>query len=190
MFTFNSIQTINQPHIPDFTDPVGLLARCHEKIAGQMGTLEQAAEFLREGDSQLISVAFAAIDSSCSHFATAGVKHTQDEELSLFPRLRECGAAAGQEALAALAELESQHRTAEAFHGELEQLVARLPRDGSANPADLDLLSELSAQLSGLYRPHIMLENEFVFPIAARVLHANELQLLGREMRARRGLVP
>ena len=129
---------------------------------------------------------FAAVELACAHFATPGVKHTEDEEVSLFPRLRERGGLAGQEALAAMQELEAQHRRAEEIHAEFDGLVAGFPRDGSAEAKDLDRFGELVAQLTSLYRPHIRIENELVFPVAAKVLSSEEIQALGQEMRARR----
>ncbi len=186
MLNRNSILTINQPHIPDFTNPLGLLVHCHERIEGQLRTLERAADILRGGDARARPAAFAAVELACAHFATPGVKHTEDEEVSLFPRLRLSGGAAGREALAAIAELEPQHRTAEQLHAEFDALFARLPRDGSADAKDLDRFGEMVAQLTALYRPHIRLENELVFPVAARILPASEIQALGAEMRARR----
>ena len=186
MVTINSMLTINQPHIPDFTNPLGLLVHCHERIEAQLSALERAAEILRAGDARSLSRVFAAVDTAGAHFATAGVKHTQDEDVSLFPRLREHGGTAGQDALVAMAELESQHRTAEQLHAEFDELVVSLPRDGSADAKDLDRFSEVVTELTTLYRPHILLENNFVFPIAAEVLPASEIQALGEEMRARR----
>jgi hemerythrin-like domain-containing protein len=186
MVTTSSILTINQPHIPDFADPLGLLVHCHERIEAQLSSLERAAEILRAGDRQSLAQVFGAIDAACAHFAVPGVKHTEDEEVSLFPRLREHGGSGGEDALAALTELESQHRAAEKLHAEFDDFVATLPRDGSADARELDCFSELVAELTTLYRPHIMLENNIVFPIAARVLPASEIQGLGEEMRARR----
>ena len=186
MLTTSNIVTLNQPRIPDFTNPLGLLVHCHERIEAQLSVLERAGEIVRAGDIRSLPRVFAAIDGACAHFAIPGVKHTEDEEVSLFPRLRERGGAAGQDALAAIAELESQHRTAEHLHGEFDQLVACLPRDGSADAKELDRFNELVAELTTLYRPHILLENNFVFPIAADVLPASEIQTLGEEMRARR----
>jgi hemerythrin-like domain-containing protein len=186
MVTISSMLTLNQPHIPDFTNPLGLLVHCHERIEAQLSALERAAEILRAGDTQSLSRVFAAVDSACAHFAIAGVKHTEDEDVSLFPRLRERGGTAGQDALAAMAELESQHRTAEQLHAQFDELVGSLPRDGSADAKDLDCFSDLVTELTTLYRPHILLENNFVFPVAAEVLPASEIQALGEEMRARR----
>ena len=177
---------INQPHTPDFSNPLGLLVHCHEKIERQLEALARAAEVLRSGNSPSIMTAFAAIDAACRHFAIPGVKHTEDEEISLFPRLREHGGAAGEEATAAMAELESQHRTAEDLHRQFDDFVVTLPRDGSADSRELDCFSEMAAELVTFYRPHILMENELVFPIAGRVLPAREIRALGEEMRERR----
>jgi hemerythrin-like domain-containing protein len=100
--------------------------------------------------------------------------------------LRERGGAAGEDALAAIKELESQHRTAEPLHAELDELVRCPPRDGSADGKDLNRFSAAVAELTSLYRPHIQLENNFVFPVAARILQGIEIQALGEEMRPRR----
>lgn len=178
--------TINQPHIPDFTDPLGLLVHCHERIAGHLATLERASEGIRATDPETLTYVFAGINAASTHFAIAGVKHTEDEEISLFPRLREHGGNAGEETLAAIAELESQHREAEHLHQDLDELLRELPRDGSADVRLLDRFGELAAGLTTIYRPHIQLENNLVFPVAGRVLPASEIQALGQEMRTRR----
>ena len=177
---------INQPHVPDFANPLGLLVHCHERIEGQLETLCRAAEVLRSGDLKSILRAFAAIDAACKHFAIAGAKHTADEEESLFPRLRKHGGAGGEEALAAMTELESQHRTAEQMHKQFDEFVLTLPRDGSADSRELDCFSEMASELFAFYRPHIFMENNLVFPIAGRVLPASEINALGQEMRERR----
>ena len=177
---------IDQPHIPDFGDPLGLLVHCHERIEKQLETLARAAEVLLSSDSRSIANAFAAIDAACKHFQVAGVKHTEDEEVSLFPRLREHGGDAGEEAIVAMKELESQHRTAEEMHKQFDEFVLTLPRDGSADRRELDCFSEMVAELTGFYGPHIFMENNLVFPIAGRVLPADDLFIIGQEMRARR----
>jgi hypothetical protein len=82
-----------------------------------------------------------------------------------------------------------QHRSAERLHAELDALVARIPRDGSAGGADVERFGGLAALLAALYRPHMRVENELVFPAAARVLSAAEIRALGEEMRARRRLL-
>lgn len=186
MVATGGMLTINQPHIPDFSNPLGLLVHCHERIEAQLRSLERAAEILRAGDTESLAQVFLAVDVASTHFANAGVKHTEDEEVSLFPRLREQGGSAEQEALAAMSELESQHRSAERLHAQFDDLVRNLRRDGSAEEKELDRFGDMVAELTTLYRPHILLENNFVFPVAARVLPATAIQALGEEMRNRR----
>ena len=189
MVATGGMLTINQPHIPDFTNPLGLLVHCHERIEAQLRSLERAAEILRAGDTQALPEVFLTVDVACTHFAIAGVKHTEDEEVSLFPRLREQGGSAGQEALAAISELESQHRSAERLHAQFDSLIGNLRRDGSAEEKELDRFGDMVAELTKLYRPHILLENNFVFPVAARVLPVSAIHALGEEMRNRRRYV-
>ncbi|HWQ36679.1 MAG TPA: hemerythrin domain-containing protein [Blastocatellia bacterium] len=186
MKKISSLQLLNQPLIPDFSDPLALLVHCHERIERQLRALERAGELLREGAPETLPMAFVAIDQACAHFAGPGVKHTADEEVSLFPRLRECSQAMVREALAALDELEPQHRTAESLHAEFDAFIALLPRDGLAELSSLDRYEELTAQLTALYRPHIRLENELIFPAAAQALSPEAIALIGAEMRARR----
>ena len=69
---------------------------------------------------------------------------------------------------------------------ELDALVRLMAHDGSAEGGHVGRFKELVAAMTALYRPHIAVENEVVFPVAARVLPAAELQALGAEMRARR----
>jgi hemerythrin-like domain-containing protein len=115
-----------------------------------------------------------------------GPKHTEDEEVSLFPRLRGHGGVEAGEAFSAVAELEAQHRAAELAHAEFDALAGRLPRDGSAEAGDVDRFTELATALSDLYRPHIRVEDELVFPAAARGIPPSVLAAIGEEMRARR----
>ena len=184
--TFGGITNINQPHIPDFSNPFGLLVHCHERIEGHLKVLERAAQLVPHADVRLLPELFAKVEAACAHFSVVGIKHTADEEESLFPRVRLWGGAAGQEALDAMDELESQHRTAEQLHRELDSLIARIPRDGSADSYDLESFNQLTVQLTSFYRPHIELENNLVFPVAQRVLSPAEIYAIGEEMRERR----
>jgi pyridoxamine 5'-phosphate oxidase len=172
--------------MPDFGDPLGLLVHCHEKIEWHLGTLERVADVVRAGVRSTLPAAFAAADKASAHFAVPGVKHTEDEEASLFPRLRERGGEAGRDVLAAVEELEAEHRAAERLHTELDAFLAVMPRDGSAAAHDVDRLSEIVARLCELYRPHLRVENDSIFPVAARVLSKGDLEQLGAEMYARR----
>jgi hemerythrin-like domain-containing protein len=183
-----ALHTIGQPHVPNFADPLGLMSHCHRKIEGFLAGLAASGELLLLGGRTVeLAGAFQVVDAAREHFASRGRKHTEDEEVSLFPRMREYGGQAAGEALAALAALETEHRVAEGVHAEFDELVGWLPRDGSAGVKEIYLFNELVAELADLYRPHIRVEDEIVFPTAARVIPPDALSIIGREMRARRG---
>ncbi|HEY8368007.1 MAG TPA: hemerythrin domain-containing protein [Thermodesulfobacteriota bacterium] len=171
---------------PDFSDPIGLLIHCHARIESRLDALERAGELLPRAPRAVLASLFGEVDAAVQHFAVAGVLHTQDEEVSLFPRLRRRDQAAGDDALAAVAGLEAEHRTAETVHRDLDALVGRIPRDGSAGADEIERFRELTGRLRSLYAPHIRLENTVVFPIAARVLGPEDLGAIGAEMRERR----
>jgi hemerythrin-like domain-containing protein len=183
------LHVIGQPHIPNFADPLGLLVHCHMRIEGHLHALEYATEVLRQPNATQLPEAFELIDLACAHFAVPGVKHTEDEEVSLFPRLREYGGAEAEDALAAADELEKQHRVAERLHAEFDGLAVRIARDGSADVKEINCLNEIVSILAAVYRPHIRVENAIVFPVAARVLPADIIQAIGDEMRKRRGRI-
>lgn len=169
-------------------DPLALLVECHRKIERHLESLARAGEVLRAGsDAERLS-AFFAIDMARAHFAGPLVKHTEDEERSLFPRLRRSENEAAREALAALAELEAQHREADRLHAEFERLAGSMTRAGGPDAAEVARLNETIGALREHYLRHVRVENEVVFPAAARALTAEDLRQLAEEMRARRGV--
>jgi hemerythrin-like domain-containing protein len=181
-----ALHTIGQPRVPNFADPLGLMSHCHRKIEGYLAGLAASGEILLGGRAIELPGAWQMIDAAREHFAVRGPKHTEDEELSLFPRMREYGGHEAEEALAALAALETEHRVAEGAHAEFDELVEWLPRDGSAGLKEVYLFNELARELADLYRPHIRVEDEIIFPTAARVIPPDVLSIIGQEMMGRR----
>ena len=189
MIAIEQIPDLQRSHMPDFTNPLALLVHCHKKIETHLCALEQVAGKLRDGTLDDRLSAFFTIDMARAHFAGPLVKHTEDEEVSLFPRLRARGGRAVEEMLNAIGELETQHRLAEQLHSEFETLAADIHRDGSCQTRKIDRLEALVAALCALYRPHMRVEDELVFPAAARLLLPSDIQAVGEEMRARRRLI-
>jgi hemerythrin-like domain-containing protein len=167
-------------------DPLALLAQCHVKIGHQLDALERATEVLRAGSGGERLSAFFAIDMARALFDGPLIKHTEDEELSLFPRLRLAGSMAASEALAAVGELEAQHRTAERLHQDFARIVETLPRTCDAGERQIAHMGEVVAAICGFHRHHMRIEDEIVFPAAARVLSPEDLRRIAEEMRARR----
>ncbi len=168
----------------DFTNPLGLLSDCHRRIERFLEVLVQLAG--REPRELLAAPERESLEKALAYFRNSAPKHTADEEDSLFPRLRNSEDA--QADLSCLAELEEDHQAAARDH----ELVDALGREWlSAEALTPDQLQQLRAALSRLsetYQRHIAIEDRQLFPLAARVLPANQLAEVGREMAERRGV--
>ncbi len=186
MIGVEQLKRVRHSEVRGVTDPLEMLAECHRKIERHLDALARAGEVLRAGSAAERQSAFFAIDMARAHFAGPLVKHTEDEELSLFPRLRRSDSAAAREALAAVAGLERQHREADALHAEFERLAGSVSRAGDADATEIAQLNAAIAALREHYLEHIAVENGVVFPAAARSLTAEDLRQFGEEIRARR----
>jgi iron-sulfur cluster repair protein YtfE (RIC family) len=99
--------------------PIEHLVACHWRIEQRLDTLVKAAGHLQDQRYG----ALAAITSSFSFLDTSGVLHTEDEEASLFPRLRRKLSASEIEFVDSL---EAQHVQAEKIYSCLKQLASQL----------------------------------------------------------------
>jgi hypothetical protein len=88
-----------------------------------------------------------------------------------------------------ISSLERDHARAERSHREVDRLGQQWLASGSLQADDAERFARLVDELSGLYREHIGTEERELFPAAAAVLEAGEREAIGREMRARRGLL-
>jgi hemerythrin-like domain-containing protein len=147
--------------MPD--DPVARLGNTHRRMEEELTALEVAA---RAGDAQ-------GLDMGLEFFATAAKRHHEDEETSLFPRLR------GDAGLAPLLEaLASEHGEHEAARRAIEGLV----RDG----ADAQAIAGGVARFVAMLRAHIEREDRELLPAAERLLDPETREAVAEEMRARR----
>lgn len=167
-----------------FDEPLGLLSDCHRRIEHFLQVL--ATIVFDAAGGPLTSEYRGALEGSLRYFAVAAPKHTADEEASLFPRLRNCAEPAVAQALAALDRLEHEHDEAELHHAVVDELGRRWLENGHLQPVDTEELRERLMQLQALYRRHIAVEDQEVFPAAARVLDCVQIRQIGGEMAARR----
>ena len=177
---------INRRPDHDFDEPLGLLSDCHRRIEHFLDTL--IAVHARAGAEALSAGDRSALEGSLQYFKTAAPRHTADEEESLFPRLRESNDPSAVQALAVIDGLEHDHDEANAHHEAVDVLVRRWLNAGALTPADSADLGERLSRLRALYSQHIALEDQELFPAAARVLTLNQVEQIGREMAARRGV--
>jgi hemerythrin-like domain-containing protein len=167
-----------------FDEPLGLLSDCHRRIEGFLGILTAATDRI-EGRA-LDAVARGQLEGALAYFASAAPRHTADEEESLFPRLERSGDPRAIAALDAIHRLEDDHVEAGEHHAVIDRLIRRWLTDDVLPANAVSELKERLTSLNRLYEAHIAVEDNDVFPAAARILPAAEIQAIGREMAARR----
>ena len=172
----------------DFDEPLGLLSDCHRRIEHFLRVLHAVTTDAQGGP--LTAPNRTALQGALEYFAVAAPKHTADEEASLFPRLRGAGDPAAAEALALVDRLQRDHEEADTHHAAVDVLVRQWLEDGALATARTAELQERLARLRTLYERHIRLEDQELFPAAARLLDAEQLRAIGREMAERRNLRP
>lgn len=169
-----------------FDEPLGLLSDCHRRIESFLGVLWNVSNTCRGG--VLDNEQRSALRQSLDYFQSAAPRHTQDEEVSLFPRLRMIDDPRVHAVMHAVERLEADHRTANARHERVHALVESWLRDGQLSAAEVTELIDLVAALRDLYRDHIAQEDDCVFPLAAQCLSPDQIVRIGEEMASRRGL--
>jgi hemerythrin-like domain-containing protein len=169
-----------------FDEPLGLLSDCHRRIEHFLRVLATVADDAAGGP--LTPSRRRAMEGAVKYFAVAAPQHIADEEVSLFPRLRESTDPAVTDALAAIDRLEHEHDEAEAHHAGVDELVRRWLADDRLPPADVEQLRHRLSCLQALYQEHIKVEDHEVFPAAARALDRAQIEQIGSEMAARRNV--
>jgi len=193
-----------------FADPLGLLSDCHRRIKRFLHTLivlveqtqdadavadrerneenEEGRGHLSFGRTVLNAEQRHALEVALRYFQEASPRHTRDEEESLFPKLRACGSGAASAALEAMEALEADHDRADAGHAEVENLGRKWLAEGRLTHQETAHMAEVLQSLQSLYQNHIQIEDMQIFPLAARLLDAETIQSIGREMAERRGI--
>lgn len=170
----------------DFTDPLGMLSDCHRRIEKFLQVLVTVAAQAR--GARLNEEERNALTVSLNYFHSAAPKHTADEEESLFPRLHRSDSAVAATARATLSLLQADHLSADRLHAEIDKSFLQWLSEGElSNEAYQKLWEDLTA-LTDIYRAHIRIEDEQLFPLAKRCLSSPEIVEIGQEMAARRGV--
>jgi hemerythrin-like domain-containing protein len=82
--------------------------------------------------------------------------------------------------------LEQDHLMAGSLHAQVEALGQRYLSTGSLEAAGVEAFRKAIASLVSIYKQHINIEDELVFPLAARLLSSTEKAAIADEMAARR----
>ncbi len=167
----------------NFSEPTGLLSDCHRRIEMFLGSLERLSLII---DRPLTEENRGALETALRYFREAAPKHTADEEESLFPRLRQLSDPDMHAAIERMERLVADHRHAEDLHREIEELGLRCLTSRPLSPTESGIFREAIASLISMYDGHIKIEDELVFPLAARLLPSAGKAAIGEEMAARR----
>jgi hemerythrin-like domain-containing protein len=165
-----------------FDDPIGMLKDCHRRIERFLGILCRVAD--RARGRGLTGEEREAIEASLNYFRVGGMRHTADEEESLFPRIR---AQCTPNEFPELGGLESDHQRANELHAAVEGLYRAWIAEGCLSREEEERMLAATEELKLLYEEHIQVEERVVFPRAAEALGGPALAAIGREFRERRG---
>jgi hemerythrin-like domain-containing protein len=173
---------------PTFRQPLELLSDCHRRVESFLRALIIVAEQAKGG--VLDARQREALETALRYFREAAPKHTADEEESLFPRMRELGDDATREALEKIQSLEGDHRAAAGDHLLIEELGQKWLANNGLPPDETNRLAGSLQRVAAIYERHISIEDNEIFPLAAKVVPPEKLAEVGREMAKRRGQDP
>lgn len=162
----------------DETDPFARLESTHRRLEERLRDLAMAVTDLL--DPHRRTEALEVIRETAGFFDRGAVRHTDDEDQTLFPRLVGSG-----ELEAVLTRLREEHEQHRAIEGRLRGLIEGWPSSGP-DAGGQSKLADLSAQLASVYREHIRREETELFPVARRILSPEVIAEMGREMIERR----
>ncbi len=170
----------------DFADPLGLLSDCHRRIENFLQILLRVAGECEGGE--MSREHREALEAALNYFRKALPRHTEDEEQSLFPRLRETEASIARDALEKVAALEADHAEADSRHARIDELGKMWLEQDRLTAPETTEFREILAELREIYSKHIDIEDNALFPAARAALDARQISEMGREMAERRGI--
>lgn len=165
-----------------FDQPLELWLACHQRVQRFAALLSRLAEHMRaQGPDEDARVTAASIRR---YFNEAAPRHHEDEEVDMFPRLRErLDADSDRTVLDVLDQVEADHLEMAGLWRRLDDVLAAVER-GKAAPPEQALIDRFAT----MYRHHIDAEERILLPAMKRVLQEAEWRAIGRAMAERRGL--
>jgi hemerythrin-like domain-containing protein len=182
--------TINAPLEHTLDQPIGLLGDCHRRIERFLDQLIRVTEVI--GSGPLTPEARRALEQSLQYFREAAPVHTQDEEESLFPRLRQLAqgrdesAEKAKHALSIVERLQADHEVADKRHLAIDEIGRRWLEKSTLSAEEVQRLQDELKDLRAFYTAHLAAEDGELFPLSETILDENQLAEMGREMAARR----
>lgn len=165
-----------------FDQPVEMWLACHERVQRFAALLSRLAEHLgRQGADEDAQVTAVSIRR---YFNEAAPRHHEDEEVDMFPRLRErLDSERDRTVLDVLEQVEADHLEMAGLWARLDAALAEV-----SSGKRVALEQPLIDRFATMYRHHIDAEERVVLPALKKALNRNDWQAVGRSMAERRGL--
>jgi len=164
-------------------EPVEIWLACHERVRRFALLMDRLAEHL--GKSGLDEDAKVTATSIRRYFNEAASRHHEDEEVDMFPLLRERLAADPNPTVCeVIDQVEADHLEMAGMWKKLDAALAEVER---GKRAELDV--SLVERFTTLYQHHIDAEERVLLPAMQRVFGKGDWLAIGRAMSERRGLV-
>jgi len=165
-----------------FDQPIEMWLACHQRVERFAALLGRLAEHLgTQGADEDAQVTATSIRR---YFNEAAPRHHEDEEVDMFPRLRErLDAERDRTVLDVLDQVEADHLDMAGIWKRLDALLAEIAR-GKAITLERTLIDRFAT----MYRHHIDAEERVLLPALKKALGKNDWQAVGRAMAERRGL--
>ena len=161
------------------TDPFEKLVECHDHIMSRLSLFDQSLEAIEKqgvvgflSEKENIKLMFDFIDTSIA-------LHTRDEEEGLFPSLRpklKAKLSSQSEGSTPVDVMEGEHRMVEGVIARMKGLALLIEKSASSHEvvALIEEFVEKGKWLIQAYYGHIWKENNVLFPMAERLLSAQE----------------
>ena len=129
-----------------------------------------------------------AVEPKLRYFRKASAEAYCGRGRVLIPPLRQMHLPEVEGAIERLEFLEHDHILAGSLHAEAEELGQRYLATGRLEAAGVEAFRKGIASLVSIYKQHIGIEDNLVFPLAARLLSSTDKFAIANEMAARRKL--
>ena len=164
-----------------FDQPVEMWLACHERVQRFAALLSRLADHVRkQGADEDAQVTATSIRR---YFNEAAPRHHEDEEVDMFPRLRERLVDSDKTVLDVLDQVEADHLE---MAGMWKSIDAALAKIAHGTPVALE--QAVIDRFATMYRHHIDAEERVLLPALKRVLGKADWNAVGRAMAERRGL--
>ncbi len=165
-----------------FDQPVDMWLACHERVQRFAALMTRLAKHVQQHganeDAQVTAVSIRR------YFNEAAPRHHEDEELDMFPRLREhLDAEHDRTIVDVLDQVEADHLAMADLWKALDTELARI-----SHGERVMLTQPAIDRFATMYHHHIDAEERVLLPAMQRVLSEDEWRAVGRAMAERRGL--